>query len=206
MQTEPGSERRTAPRGVHVARAADALRIELDPVGRAGAQGLDRRTLVVGLGTAVFTGAVAPIAYLQLGARDPNFTRDGGVVLLAFVVGCMWLLCVALAVATFDYGTRRTRIGVLAGVLLVERRSPLVRRRASVPVAEIASLAVETHYAPLHRYPLACLTVRRRRGDPLTLLVERPRADQEWVCDELLAALARAALRDRAPGATEPAS
>jgi hypothetical protein len=203
MQTESEPDRRAVPRGVHVARAAGALRIELDPVGRAGAKGLERRTLVAGLGTAVFTGAVAPIAYLQLGASEHNFTRDGGVVLLAFVVGCMWLLFAALAIATIDYGTRRTRIGVLAGVLLVERRSPLLRRRVSVPLAEVASLAVETHYAPLHRYPLACLTVRRRRGDPLTLLIERPRADQEWVRAELQSALDAAGAAAEGPRPTE---
>jgi hypothetical protein len=177
---------------VRVTRSPGGLRVEFDAVGvERGAHGLERRAQRVGLGTALFTAVVVPIALLQLTRVGPNFVKDGGIVILGIVLAAMWAMVAALVLYTIELATRRTTIGVVGGVLLVERKSRLATRRATIAAGDLVALAVEPIYGPLHRKPLETLVVRRREGDALTLLVERPRAELVWLAELLDAMLMR---------------
>lgn len=145
-----------------------------------------------GLGTTLFSSAVVPIAALQYGSREPNFVNEGGIVVLGMALLAMWALLLALVLQTLELATRRTTVGVVDGVLLVERRSCIARRRTRVPLVEVESLRVEPVYAPLHQRALDCLVVHRRGADALPFLAERPRADLEWLVGRLTPYLSRA--------------
>jgi hypothetical protein len=174
------------PPNVHFVRTNNGVRVEFEAVGVArGACGLERRARRVALGTALFTAVVVPIAVLQLASDEPSFVKDGGVVVLGLVLAAMWTMVLALVLYTIELATRRTTIGVLDGVMLVERKSRIATRRTTIAPSDLIAIAVEPVYAPLHRRAITCLVVRRRGDDPLALLVERPRTELEWLARTL---------------------
>jgi len=174
------------PPNVRVTRSANGVRVEFGAVGLArGAGGLERRARRFALGTTVFTAVVVPIAVLQLASDEPSFVKDGGVVVLGLVLAAMWTMVIALVLYTIELATRRTTIGVVDGVLLVERKSRLATRRTTIAPGELVAFAVEPVYAPLHRRALTCLVVRRRSTYALPLLMERPPEDLRWLAEQL---------------------
>lgn len=187
------------PRGVRVASARGALRLVLEPVGvRVGSRGLAGRVLGTAVAALALTTATVVAAIDQLGDTEPNFLNSGGLVLVAFAVGCLWIFVAMTAAYAFDLGRRTTTIGVLEDTLLVERRGPLGTRRLAIPLERLIGVSVTTDFGVLHQrqHDVLCFDVADR--ERVVLLRERRRIELEWVRDRLVRTL------DLDPSARDP--
>jgi len=182
----PPSPRGSTPAGVRVTHTDGALRLTFEPVGvLVGSRGLAVRTVGAGLPALALTLATVMASIEQLRDDDPNFLNSGGLVLVAFAIGSLWIFVGLTALYAFDLGRRTTTIGVLDGTLLAERRGPLGTRRVAVPLDRLQGVSVTNDFGVLHQrqHDVLCLEVAGR--ERVTLLRERRREELEWARDQL---------------------
>ncbi|MEZ5977732.1 MAG: hypothetical protein R3F34_05890 [Planctomycetota bacterium] len=181
------------------------LRIDLDPVGVvAGSRGLLARTITAAVLTCGLTAVLVTVV-LRFDVGSDQFLSGGGIWLALALIATAWFLVAACALRTADLGRRRTTIGTLEGMLLVEQEGVFGRRRTVLPLDEIEGLAVELRFCALHQRALSHLVVHRRRGHPLELAPERPRTELEYVRDRLDEFLTEIRSRARSPRAASSA-
>lgn len=179
-----------APRGVRHSHSNRDVRLELEPVGvLVGSRGLLARSVGAALPALALTVAVVLSALPQLDSPIRGFVNGGGLALIIFVLGCLWIFVALMTLHAVDLGRRRTLIGVVDGTLLVERRGAFGTKRITIARDELVRIEAGAHFAVLHQRGLPCLVVERRGAAPLHLLAERSASDLEWIAAALRPAL-----------------